>query len=190
MIGQVVPGGGGAWALGRFPGFARTAADGGSTRPQRSEGPGSGIEALLLFIGGLASFAPVLAVPPQFAVRNGFFVLLAWWLAALVLIVPRTLDRRGGALALAGLALVLSIVATHRLRDDTIVSLSIKARALEFDALLRRAAAAGEREPVVPALGIAPPRTLHAIELAEEASRWDNRCVARYYGVESVRRAP
>jgi hypothetical protein len=132
----------------------------------------------------------VLAVPPQFSLRNGFFLLLAWWLAALLLFVPRLIDRRGGALALAGLALVGSIVATHHLRDDTLVSHAIKARVLELDGALRRAAAAGERDPVVPALRITPPRTVHAIELAADASRWDNRCVARYYGVDSVRSAP
>ena len=148
---------------------------------------GRSSETLVLMAGAIASALPILLAPDQFAPRNLYFLLVMLLVAALVFAAPRLAAIRSAPTLVATLALAGAIgnaVVYARNIDD---ARAIRARLVEQDALLRKAALAGERDVIVPRIGLVPPPTVHFIELAADAQRWDNRCVARYYGLKSLR---
>lgn len=142
--------------------------------------------ALLLAVAAFASLVPVLAVPPQFAPRNGFFLLVLLLLAAMAFAIPPILATRYGALALAIVSLAGALWLPARFAADTQAAQVMKARWNGRHYALMNAAAAGQRDVVVPPLGFFPLPTVHALELGEDPTRWDNKCVARYYGLASI----
>ncbi len=142
--------------------------------------------AALLVAAAFASLLPVLAVPPQFAPRNGLYLLVLLLAAALAFAIPPLVSTRYGTLAIALFALAGSIVVSARFAEDTEIARVLQARWIGRDHALRAAAASGQREVVLPRLTVYPPPTVHAIELGEDPDRWDNRCVARYYGLAAV----
>ena len=142
--------------------------------------------ALLLAVAAFASLLPVLAVPPQFAPRNGFFLLVLLLLAAMAFALPPILAMRYGALALAGVALVGALLVPPRFAEDTQIAQILRSRWNERHHTLLAASAAGRNEVVLPRLAFYPRPTVHALELGDDPTRWDNKCVARYYGLTSV----
>ncbi|GIK86480.1 MAG: hypothetical protein BroJett026_19610 [Betaproteobacteria bacterium] len=142
--------------------------------------------AALLVAAAFASLLPVLAVPPQFAPRNGLYLLVLLLAAALAFAIPPLVSTRYGTLAIALFALAGSIVVSARFAEDTEIARVLQARWIGRDHALRAAAASGQREVVLPRLTVYPPPTVHAIELGEDPDRWDNRCVARYHGLAAV----
>jgi hypothetical protein len=146
-------------------------------------------EAAALAAGGLLSIMPVLSVPAQFAPRNGLFVLVGLFLAALALAVPVLVRWRAAPAGLALAAAIGALVATGVFGGEVVMARDLRAVQLAQDRALREAAARGDRDAVVTSWGVPVPRTIHAIELAHDPARWDNRCVARYHGLATVRRA-
>ncbi len=146
--------------------------------------------ALLLVLAALGSLVPVLAVPPQFAPRNGLFLLVLLFAAGLVMAAPPILATRYGTFAIATLAVAGALATSIRFVQETEVARVLQQNWVQRDALLRSAAAAGRLEVVLPRRPAWPPPTVHAIELGEDPSRWDNKCVARYYGLSSVSAPP
>jgi hypothetical protein len=142
--------------------------------------------AALLVVAALASLLPVLAVPPQFAPRNGFFLLVLLLAAAAAFAVPPILAMRYGALLLAGTALAGSLLLPFRYAEDTQVAQLLSARWTERHHVLRAAASAGRKDVVLARMPFYPRPTVHALELGDDPARWDNKCVARYYGLASV----
>ena len=142
--------------------------------------------AALLVVAALASLLPVLAVPPQFAPRNGFFLLVLLLAAVAAFAVPPILATRYGALLLAGAALAGSLLLPFRYAEDTQVAQLLRARWTERHHALRAAASAGRKDVVLARLPFYPRPTVHALELGDDPARWDNKCVARYYGLASV----
>jgi len=151
--------------------------------------PPAAREALALLAGALLSIAPVLAAPPQFSPRNGMFLLVGLFLAALALAMPVIARWRGAPLALAAAAAAGAVVASAQFTTDVRDARGLRAVLVAQDRMLRAAAAEGRRDVEVPPLAAPVPATIHAIELGTDPARWDNRCVARYYGLASVRRA-
>ena len=149
-----------------------------------------GLIALLLVLAALGSLVPVLAVPPQFAPRNGLFLLVLLLAAGLVMAIPPILATRYGTFAIATLALVGALATSFRFVHETEVARVLKQNWIQRDAILRSAAAAGRLDVVLPRRPAWPPPTVHAIELGEDPSRWDNKCVARYYGLSRVSAPP
>ena len=165
---------------GLLAGVSVLAAHGGRLDPVRRN------ESLALVAGALAGLLPVLLVPAQFSSRNLVFLLVSLLAAALLVSAPVLLRRRPGApfaASIVALAMTLAISASYW--ESAREAWSLHERLAAQDRTLREAATRGEREAAVPPVGI-PPRTVHFIELASDASRWDNRCVARYYGLERV----
>ena len=148
---------------------------------------GRSSESLVLVGGAMASLLPMLVAPDQFTPRNLYFLLVTLLVAALVFAAPRVAAIRSAPILVAALALAGAVgnAAVYARNIDD--ARAIRARLVEQDAELRKAALAGERDVVVPRIGLVPPPTVHFIELAADAERWDNRCVARHYGLGSVR---
>jgi hypothetical protein len=142
--------------------------------------------ALLLAVAAFASLLPVLAVPPQFAPRNGFFLLVLLLLAAMAFAVPPILATRFGALVLSGVALLGALFVPPRFAEDTQMAQVLRSRWNERHHTLLAASGAGRKDVELPRLPFYPRPTLHALELGDDPSRWDNKCVARYYGLTSV----
>jgi hypothetical protein len=149
-----------------------------------------GLIASLLVLAALGSLAPVLAVPPQFAPRNGLFLLVLLFAAGLVMAIPPILATRYGTFAIATLAIAGALATSFRFVQETEAARVLQQNWVQRDALLRSAAAAGRLEVVLPRRPVWPPPTVHAIELGEDPARWDNKCVARYYGLSSVSAPP
>ena len=144
-------------------------------------------EAVVFAASGIASLLPVLLAPAQFTPRNLYFALVALLVAVLVVLVPLLSRWRAAPLALSAIAVAGAIGSTIVYGRHIEEARTIHASLVEQDRRLREAARAGTRDVVVPRIGIVPPPTVHFIELAADATRWDNRCVARYYGLQSVR---
>lgn len=144
-------------------------------------------EPMVFVVSGIASLLPGLLAPAQFTPRNLYFALVALLVAVLVFAIPPLSRLRAAPLALSAIAFagaIGSAVGYGRSIDD---ARAIHASLMDQDRRLREAARAGERDVVVPPVRIVPPPTVHFIELSTDASRWDNRCVARYYGLATVR---
>jgi len=100
--------------------------------------------------------------------------------------VPPILATRYGALLLAGAALAGSLLLPFRYAEDTQVAQLLRARWTERHHALLAAASAGRKDVVLARLPFYPRPTVHALELGDDPARWDNKCVARYYGLASV----
>jgi hypothetical protein len=148
---------------------------------------GAATEAMLFALGGIASLAPVLLAPAQFTPRNVYFALVALLAAALVFAIPRLSRLRAAPLALSVVAFAGAVGSAVVYGRHIGEARAIHASLVDQDHRLREAARAGVRDVVLPPVRIVPPPTVHFIELSTDASRWDNRCVARYYRLESVR---
>lgn len=166
----------GAWAV-------RSRAFDDSERASRR----TATEPLVFVAGAIASLLPVLLAPAQFTPRNLTFALMALLAAALVFAIPPLARLRATPLVLAAIALAGAVGAAMVYGRNIEEARAIRASLLDQDRRLREAARAGLRDVVVPPVRIVPPPTVHFIELAADASRWDNRCVARYYRLASVR---
>jgi len=142
--------------------------------------------AFLLVVAAFASLVPMLAAPPQFAPRNGVFLLVLLLAAAMAFAIPPILATRYGAVTLAAVALFGALALPIRFAEDTQAAQLLKSRWVERDHALRAAAAAGRRDVVLPRRTVYPPPTVHAIELGDDPARWDNKCVARYYGLAGI----
>ena len=92
---------------------------------------------------------------------------------------PSPRSRSAGALA-----------TSFRFVHETDAARVLQQNWVQRDALLRSAAVAGRLEVVLPRRPAWPPPTVHAIELGEDPARWDNKCVARYYGLSRVSAPP
>jgi hypothetical protein len=146
--------------------------------------------ALLMALAAFASLLPVLAVPPQFAPRNGLFLLVLLLAAAMAFAIPPFLATRFGALSLAALALAGALWLPLRFAEDTQAAQVMKARWVGRHHALLAAAAAGQGDVVLPPLAFYPLPTVHALELGNDPTRWDNKCVARHYGLATIVIAP
>jgi hypothetical protein len=104
----------------------------------------------------------------------------------MVFAVPPILAMRYGALGLAGLALVGALFVPARFAEDTPAAQILQARWNGRHHALLAASAAGRKEVVLSRLPFYPRPTVHALELGDDPTRWDNKCVARYYGLASV----
>ena len=150
-------------------------------------------ESGVLIAAGVASLTPMLLVPAQFAPRNAFYLyvlvlLVATALYADAIRTART-ARGGGALTvlLIGAGLLATVLALTQLVPDFTFARSLRERLVLRDQALREAALREEADVVVPALRLAVPHTLHFVEVFPDPGAWLNRCVARYYGLGSVR---
>lgn len=146
--------------------------------------------ALVLVGAAAASLLPMLAVPPQFAPRSGLYLLVLLFAAAAALALPPWLARRHGAVALAALALAGSLAVDWRYADDTQAARVLSMHWAARDQAFRVAAASGQREAVASMSLVPSPPSVHSVVMSEDPQRWDNKCVARYYGLDAVRVAP
>ena len=159
-------------------------------RSQGGKTRGRLAETVALVAGAIASLVPLLAAPAQFAPRNGLYLLVTLFVAVSLLSMPAIARRREGGVALAALALAGAVYVTGFMTGDVQAARALRVELADRDQRLRDAAAQGNREAVVPAIRRYPPVSVHWIELAADASRWDNRCMARYYGLDAVRVEP
>lgn len=144
-------------------------------------------EPIVLAVSATATLLPLLLAPAQFTPRNLYFALVTLLVAAFVFAIPplsRVL-RLSTILSIIALAGTLGAMVVYSRNIEE--AGAIRKLLMEQDRRLRDAGPAGVSDVVLPPIGIVPPPTVHFIELSTDASRWDNRCVARYYGVESVR---
>ena len=150
-------------------------------------------EASALAIGALLSIVPVLAVPPQYAPRNGLFMLVFALVAALVPLVAwaRRSAWRGPALrVLAGLAAAGALVASVELGADARLAAAIRERQLARDSALRQLPRAGKVDATVVPIGLPVPATLHYVDVSADRKEWNNKCAAKYYGLRSIALGP
>jgi hypothetical protein len=145
------------------------------------------IEAIVFVLGAIGSLLPVLLAPAQFTPRTLYFALVVLLVAVLVFAIPALSRVRAAPLVLAAIAFAGAIGSAIVYGRHIEEARAIRASLTDQDRRLREAARAGLRDVVVPPVRIVPPPTVHFIELAADASRWDNRCIARYYGLASVR---
>ncbi len=150
-------------------------------------------ESAVLIVGGIASLAPMLLVPAQFAPRNAFFLyvlalLVATALYADAIRIARA-ARAGGAVTamLVGGGFAVAVLAFAQLAPDLAFAQGLRERLVQRDRMLREAAARGQTNVVVTPLGLSMPPTIHYVEFFPDAGAWLNRCVARYYRLNSVR---
>ena len=150
-------------------------------------------EAGVLIVGGIASLTPMLLVPAQFASRNAFYLYVLVLLAATALYadaIRTARAARGGHTVLAlliGAGVVTTIVAVTQLAPDLAFASTLRERLVLRDRELREAASRKETDVVLPAIRLAVPPTLHFVDIFPEPGAWLNRCVARYYRLDSVR---
>jgi Family of unknown function (DUF6056) len=156
-------------------------------RSRESDDRPAAIEAVVFVLGAIASLLPVLLAPAQFTPRNLYFALVVLLVAVLAFAIPALSRLRAAPIVLAAIAFAGAIGSAIVYGRHIEEARAIRASLTDQDRRLREAARAGLRDVVVPPVRIVPPPTVHFIELAADASRWDNRCVARYYGLASVR---
>ena len=150
-------------------------------------------ESCVLIGGGIASLTPMLLVPAQFAPRNAFYLYVLVLLAATALYadaIRTARAARGGRAVIAlviGAGLAATAAASAQLAPDLAFAQSLRERLVLRDRALREAASRQETDVVVPAFRQAVPRTLHYVEIFPDPGAWLNRCVARYYRLDSVR---
>jgi hypothetical protein len=155
-----------------------------------------GFESGVLIVAGVASLTPMLLVPAQFAPRNAFYFYVLVLLVATALYadaIRTARAARGGravTVLLVGAGLVTAVLAITQLAPDFAFARSLRERLVLRDQALREAALHNETDVVVPALRLAVPRTLHFVDIFPDPGAWLNRCVARYYGLDSVRAQP
>lgn len=147
-------------------------------------------EAVALAIGALASAIPVLAAPPQFAPRNGFYMLIFALAAALIPLVAHARHARWRPLAapaLIGLAAIGTAIVSVPLVADARQSSEFRERQLARDRMLRELPRTGRADAIVAPIGVWPvPRTLHFVEVEPDPAQWNNVCMAKYYGLRSI----
>jgi type II secretory pathway pseudopilin PulG len=156
---------------------------------QSNESPSALREACALAIGAFASIVPVLAAPVQFAPRNGIYLLVFAFVAALlplITYVQRSRWRRFVAGSLVGLAAAGAAIASVPLVADARLSEAFRERLLARDRTLRQMAHDNQTDATVPAVGLSVPRTLHFVEVDTNRKQWNNVCTAKYYGLRSI----
>jgi hypothetical protein len=145
---------------------------------------------MALAIGALLSVVPVLAVPAQFAPRNGFYLLVFAFVAALLPAVAYARHARWrplGAPALIVFAALGTVVISTPLMADARQSSAIRDRQAARDRMLRELPRKNLADVTVPPVGLWPvPSTLHFVEVEAERSQWNNVCMAKYYGLRSI----
>ena len=150
-------------------------------------------EAFGLAFGALLSIVPVLAVPPQFAMRNGLYMLV-FGLIAVLLPLAHWLHNtalRHQVLAGVGIAaLTISLLASAQLADDARMASAIRERQVARDRVLHQASATGNLDVSVAPLGLRAPPTLHEVDVGPNPDQWYNRCTAKYYRLHSIKLDP
>lgn len=150
-------------------------------------------EAGALATGALLSIVPVLAVPAQFAPRNGLYLLVFAFIAALLPLmrhVDQAPPHRVALPAFAGLAMGLALIASPWLATDAQLATAIRDRQVERDHALRQLAQARQVDAVVAPIGLAAPPTLHYIDVSPDSTKSNNVCTAKYYGLHSIALEP
>jgi len=151
-------------------------------------------EAAAIAAGALLSIVPVLAVPAQFAPRNGFYLLIFALLAALVPLVACARHARWRAFAAPALLILAALGAAAisvPLLADASQSSAFRDRQAARDRALRELPQRSSVDAIVPPIGLWPvPRTLHFVEVEPDRSQWNNVCTAKYYGLRSIALEP
>jgi hypothetical protein len=160
-------------------------------RPSRAadQSPSALREAGALAMGAFASIVPVLAVPAQFAPRNGIYLLVFAFVAALLPLtgyVQQSRWRRFGSGAFVGLAAAGAVIASTPLVADARLSEAFRERLLARDRALRQLAHDNRVDATVAPVGLTMPRTLHFVEVDTNRKQWNNVCTAKYYGLRSI----
>jgi len=157
------------------------------------ESPSNLREAGALAIGAVASVVPVLAAPAQFAPRNGIYLLVFAFVAALLPLAAyarQSRSRRVVSGAFVGLAAVGAVIASIPLVADARLSEAFRERLLARDRTLRQLAHENSIDATVTPVGLPVPRTLHFVEVDANRSQWNNVCTAKYYGLRSIALEP
>jgi hypothetical protein len=151
-------------------------------------------EAAGLAIGALASIVPLLAAPPQFAPRNGFYLLIFALVAALIPLVAYARHARWRPLAAPALIVIAAMgaaVISVPLLADAAQSGVLRERQVARDRVLREMPRGNATDAIVAPIGVWPvPRTLHFVEVEPDSAQWNNRCMAKYYGLRSIALEP
>jgi hypothetical protein len=153
------------------------------------ESPSALREAVALAVGAFASIVPVLAVPAQFAPRNGIYLLVFAFVAALlplVAYVQQSRWRRFVSVSFVGLAAAGTVTVSVPLVADARLSEAFRERLQARDRTLRQMAQDNQVDATVPPIGLAVPRTLHFVEVDTNRKQWNNVCEAKYYGLRSI----
>lgn len=146
-------------------------------------------ESAALAVGSLASIVPVLAAPPQFAHRNGFYLLVFLLVAVLlplVTVARNTSARRAVPSAFALLAVAGAVVALAQLAPDAELAGAIRDRQVARDAFLREVARLRDQDASVAPIRLRVPDTLHYVDVGTDRKQWNNVCTAKYYGLRSI----
>ena len=147
-------------------------------------------EAAALAIGAAFSVVPVLAAPAQFAPRNGFYLLVFGFAAALLPAAAYARHAQWRPLAtpaLIALAALGTLLIGPPLMADARQSSAIRDRQAARDRVLRDLSRGNVADVTVPAIDVWPvPSTLHFVEIDPERAQWNNVCMAKYYGVRSI----
>jgi len=151
-------------------------------------------EAAALAIGALASIVPLLAAPPQFAPRNGFYLLIFALVAALIPLVAYARHARWRPLAAPALIVAAAMgaaIISVPLLADAAQSGVLRERQVARDRVLREMPRGNAADAIVPPIGVWPvPRTLHFVEVESDSTQWNNLCMAKYYGLRSIALEP
>ena len=145
-------------------------------------------EVAALAVGAAASIVPVLAAPPQFAPRNGLYLLVFALIASMMplLSARRAISHRFTAPALLVFASLGSVAASIPLIADARQSEALRAQLIARDRTLRHLPHASEVDATVARIDLARPATLHFIDVAPDRKQWNNVCTAKYYGLRSI----
>ena len=157
--------------------------------PAAHESPSAMREAGALAIGAFASIVPVLAAPAQFAPRNGIYLLVFAFVAALVPLAAYAQQsrwRRFVSVSFVGLAAAGTVIVSASLVADARLSEAFRERLLARDRTLRQMAHDNPIDATVPPIGLTVPRTLHFVEVDADRKQWNNVCTAKYYGLRSI----
>jgi Family of unknown function (DUF6056) len=152
-------------------------------------GPSPLREAGAFAIGALASIVPVLAVPAQFAPRNGIYLLVFTLVAALLLLVAYAQHARSSRFVSAsfiGAAAAGAFIVSAPLAADARLTREFRDRLLARDLTLHHLSPAKQVDAVVKPIDLAVPPTLHYIEVSTDRKEWINVCVAKHYGLRSI----
>jgi hypothetical protein len=165
------------------------AVGGAPRRPRGVQALSAARESVALAVGSLASMLPVLAAPPQFAHRNGLYLLVFLLVAALlplVAVARNEAARRVLPMTFALLALAGAVVALAQLVPDAGLARAIRDRQVERDARLRDVARSRDQDATVARIGLRVPDTLHYVDVGTDREQWNNVCTAKYYGLRSI----